>query len=144
MSQSCDNTDGFAYFESYNSYIWTFYKRLLSIKTKRHGNDISLYKTLVSFAKRKNSNLLEEIDISLISNKNNGGPRTDPWGTPQTTGFFFVPPPFSRPWFQFVLLGIALLDMSRTVWWWHHVIQDDVIYREKHFGQHYQRLFVNQ
>ena len=86
MSQSCDNTDGFPFFESYISYIVTFHKRLLSIKAQRHGNDLPLYKTLVSSAKRKNSNLPEEIEISLIFNNNNRGPRTDPWSTSQTTG----------------------------------------------------------
>ena len=53
-----------------------------------NGNDLSLYKRLVSSAKRKNSNLLEEAEISLIYNKNNSGPRTDPWGTPQATAYF--------------------------------------------------------
>ena len=137
MSQSCDNTDGFTYFESNISYIWTFHKRLLSIKTQRHSNDLPLYKTLVSSPKRKNSNLPEEIEISLIYNKNNRAPRTDPWGTPQTTGFFFVLLPFSRSWFQFMLFRITLLDMSRTIPWWDHVINDDVIYRAKHCSQHY-------
>lgn len=43
-----------------------------------NDNDLSLHKRLVSFAKGKNSNLLEEAEISLIYNKNNGGPRKDP------------------------------------------------------------------
>ena len=47
-----------------------------------NGNDLSLYKRLVSSAKRKNSYLLEEAEISLTYNKNNSGLRTDPWGTP--------------------------------------------------------------
>ena len=43
----------------------------------------------MSSAKRKNSNLLEEAEISLIYNKNNSGPRTYPWGTQQSTDSFF-------------------------------------------------------
>ena len=95
----------------------------------------------MSSAKGKNSNLLEEIEILLIYNKNNRGPSTDRWGTPQTTGFFFIPLPFSRPWIQFVLFGIILLDMSRTIWQWHHVIHDDIIYTAKHCGQHLSKAF---
>ena len=33
--------------------------------------------------------ILEEAEISLIYNKNNSRPRTDPWGTPQPTASFF-------------------------------------------------------
>ena len=54
-----------------------------------NGNDVPLYKRLVSSAKRKNSNLLEEAEISLVYNKNNSRPRIDPWGTPQATASFF-------------------------------------------------------
>ena len=54
-----------------------------------NGNDLSLYKRLVSSPKRKNSTLHEEAEISLMYNKNNSGPRTDPWGTPQATASFF-------------------------------------------------------
>ena len=53
-----------------------------------NGNDLSLYKRLVSSAKRKNSTLHEEAEISLMYNKNNSGPRTDPWR--YTTSYCFL------------------------------------------------------
>ena len=130
MFQSCHNTDGFTYFESYINYIGTFHKRLLSIKTNMPM--IYLYTKHWCHLQKGRT----QIEILLIYNKNNRGPSTASWGTPQTTGFFFISLPFSRPWIQFVLFGIILLDISRTIWQWHHVIHDDIIYTAKHCGQH--------
>ena len=41
---------------------------------------------LVSSANKWNIKLLEAFGKSLIYNKNNRGPKTDPWGTPQVIG----------------------------------------------------------
>ena len=139
MSQSCDNTDGFTYFECHISCItipWeitlyqdteTFYK-LLSLQISKSLIFIVKYfyihNQLHFFLKVKYSiffghlgliclkatcrrhwltlhwqpilimvmiylytkdwchlQKLLETEISLIYNKNNGGPRTDPWGS---------------------------------------------------------------
>ena len=68
-----------------------------------NGNDLSLYKRLVSSGKRKNSNLLEEAEISLIYNKNKSGQELI-LGVHHKLLLLFP-----RSQFQFSLFGISLL-----------------------------------
>ena len=50
------------------SQMQTLVNSSLTTNYSNNGNDLSLYKILVSSAKRKNSNLLEEAKMSLIDN----------------------------------------------------------------------------
>ena len=70
-----------------------------------NGNDLSLYKRLVSSAKRKNSNLLEEAEISLIHTVGIIADQEQILGVHHKLLL-----PFSRSWFQFALFGTSLFS----------------------------------